>query len=178
MTVEQFTRAVGRIIANLEKTRQTETELLAGDALALIKNRVQNTGKDFREQKFPAYSTTQVPSYWYANRALNQSAKNKLKKKKTVSYREFRRFNGLPTNYTNLTFTGGMWRATGAEIRSSDRLRTVAEISGTNPRAARLLGFNSIRYGNVLRISEKEREILENANKQRVLKIIRGTIGQ
>jgi len=71
-----------------------------------------------------------------------------------------------------------MWRATGAEIRSSDRLRTVAEISGTNPRAVRLLGFNSIRYGNVLRISQREREILQEANKQRVLKIIRQQLGQ
>ena len=178
MTVEQFTKSIARIIAKLEQTRQTETELIAGDALALIKNRIQNEGKDFREQKLPAYSNTKVPSYWYASRALNQRAKNQLKKQKTTSYKEFRRFNGLPVNITNLTFTGGMWRATGADVRSSDRLRTVAEISGTNPRAVRLLGFNSIRYGNILRVSEKEEDILKQANKQRVLKVIRSLIGQ
>ena len=178
MNTKQFANAVGRIIKRLEQTRQTETELIAGDALALIKNRVQNEGKDFKEQKFKSYSTTQVPAYWYAARSLNQNAKNKLKKRKTASYKEFRRFNGLPVNYTNLTVTGGMWRATGADVRSSDALRTVAEIAGTNPRAVRLLGFNSIRYGNVLRISQREREILEEANKQRVLKIIRSQLGQ
>lgn len=178
MNVEQFTRAIGRVIRRLEQTRQTETELIAGDALALIKNRVQNEGKDFKEQKLTSYSTTQVPAYWFAARSLNQAAKAKLKKRKTASYKDFRRFNGLPVNYTNLTVTGGMWRATGAEVRSSDALRTVAEISGTNPRAVKLLGFNSIRYGNVLRISQREREILQEANKQRVLKIIRQQLGQ
>ena len=94
----------------------------------------------------------------------------RLKKKGYfVSYTDFREANNRQTNFVDLTFTGRMWKETGAQVRANDLTRSLVVLDATSARSDRLIDFNSERYGNILRPSEKEIDMVNRANFERVL---------
>lgn len=93
--------------------------LVAADMAASIANRVINDGENSEGGKFSAYSTKDVPAYFYYGRSRNAGGEAKVKaaakKKEGVSYRDFRQFNGLPVDKKNFSFSNAMWRGFGVK---------------------------------------------------------------
>jgi hypothetical protein len=178
MTVEEFSRKLAITKQLLTNNRDSETLIIAREARALIVRRIQNDRKDAMGQSYGGYSDNDLPLWFYRGKSLNIGNEKKVqaagkKQGGKLSYVDFRRLNNLQTEAVDMTFTGGMWKETTADIIASTPDRSVATITGRTNRARKLLGFNSERYGDVLKLSKLEVDMLERANKQRVLKIIR-----
>lgn len=169
--VEQYKQRILEFIKELSKTRRDDTLLISKELLALIRLRVQNKGEKFNGSLFGRYSQAVVPNWYFDKRHNSTGAKNRLKKKGYfVSYVDFRQANNLQTNYVDLTVSGKMWREAGAVVRSDTESRTVIQIGGTTNYSDRVIDYNSQRYGNILLPSDKEIDMVEKANFERVLK--------
>lgn len=178
MRVEDFLKRLEAFKLKLNQTRDTETLILARDARAMIVRRIQNERQDFAGQSFGGYSAVDVPAFFMRGRSLN--AGNELKVREfgkknggVMSYKDLRTLNNLQVESVDMTFTGRMWRETIAELQTVSSTKAVATIAGRTERARKLLGYNSKRYGNVLRLSKKERAILNAGNRERVVKLLR-----
>lgn len=178
MLVQEFSNKIRILKQLLANNREAETLIIAREARALIVRRIQNEHKDYAGQSFGGYSTNDLPLFYFYGKSLNAGNEKKVRAagKKNggkLSYLEMRQLNNLQTDAVDMTFSGGMWKETTAEIQSSNFEKTVATITGRTNRADKLLGYNSEQYGDILRLSAMEIDMVQRANKQRVMKIIR-----
>lgn len=92
--------------------------LVAADLAADIANRVIDTGESSDGSKFSAYSTKEVPAFFYYGRSRNAAGEAKVKaankKRQGVSYSQFRGFNGLGQT-KNFSFTNQLWSGFGVK---------------------------------------------------------------
>lgn len=112
--IERMNKMEQRLL-NLSNDVAAEGATLCAD----IADRVINEGKDANGGNFSAYSTKEVPAFWYIGRSLNASGDAKVraaaKKKEGVSYKEFREFNNRPIDKKNFSFSNDMWRGFGVQ---------------------------------------------------------------
>lgn len=98
-------------------------EVAANDCLALVKDRIINTGRDrngtiFSDRKGEtAYSDKKVPIHYFSNvdtRGNNKKKVDDLLKRVGfyASYADWREENNLQTDHVNFQFTGRMWETT------------------------------------------------------------------
>lgn len=156
------------------RRNKTKTALRIGfDVLALVKKRVQLTGKDSKGKPFPGYSHAVVPKPFFYGRSRSPGAEQRLKAKTSwfVSYKEFRDINDLETDFVDLTFTGQMWKRTGVKLIKSTSALTVVELGGRNEDAQNKINWNSKRYGeSILTLSKKEEDMVYDAYRAYILK--------
>lgn len=167
----QFKEAVRVLKSNLDAERQREGVLIAKEGLALIRLRIQNTGKDeFGKLIQSGYSNAKVPA-WFFDKISNKGAQKRLRAKGYfASYSDARKANNLQNRYVDLTFTGGMFKGLGVDIVSNGEGLTVTQIGAQNARSERLVGYNSERFGAFIRLSDEEKQQLAKANLERVVK--------
>jgi hypothetical protein len=135
MSPNEFLQLWAQLKIALIKNRAREVLLTSSESLALIRLRVQNTGEDADNITLGFYS---------------------------AQYERKRERENLPTDFVNLTATGGMWRETGVFLEEETETSSTAVVTGRTQRAANLLTFNSDRYGDLLRLSgEEERQITQ-----------------
>ncbi|MCB0541903.1 MAG: hypothetical protein KDC70_00210 [Saprospiraceae bacterium] len=117
MTISEFAAKIERAAARLDAEIEAQASKAGADLVALVTNRVIQTGRDAEGGNFSAYSTAEVPAFFYFNRSRNSGAEAKVrakaKKKEPISYRDFRELNNLNTSPKNFEFTGAMWRGFG-----------------------------------------------------------------
>ncbi len=157
--ISQFSKALRRVAKALRASHQKRATAVASDTYALIRDRIIEKGESHTGAKFPAYSTKQAPKYYYFNRSRNNGADQRVRKlrKKTLSYAEFRRINGLQIGHVDLFFTGAMWRGTGVEVKTAVPGLVTIQIKGKTEEAREKLTWNNIRYKtNVLQPSTGE----------------------
>jgi hypothetical protein len=177
MLINEFIRRLNLIKNELVKTRPIETELIGREALALVRRRIQSTGKDYANADLGSYSTVQLPAFFYFGKSANNAGENKIKaaakKGQKVSYKELREFNNRETSFVDLTFTGAMWREMDVRTSQNSVEKSVATIEPRTARSKKVADYNSIRYGNILRLSKDESRMLRIANFDRVVKVFR-----
>ena len=175
MLIPDFIRRLRLVKNDLIKNRAIETELIGREALALVRRRIQNSGKDFAGADIGSYSTVQLPAFFYFGKSANNAGENKVKqaakKGQKISYKDFREFNNRETNFVDLTFTGAMWREMDVKVVQNTVEKTVATIEPRTARSKKVADYNSLRYGNILRLSKDESRMLRIANFNRVLKV-------
>ena len=87
-------------------TRPIETEMLAREALALVRLRIQRQGGDENGSAFGQYSDAVVPR-WYFDKLMTSGSKKVLERKGWfVSYKDARDARGFQTDTYDYTFTG------------------------------------------------------------------------
>ena len=168
---KQFKQAVRVLKASLDAERSREGVLIAKEGLALIRLRIQNTGKDeFGRLIQKGYSQAKVP-VWFFDKISNKGAQKRLRAKGYfASYSDARKANSLQNRHVDLTFSGGMFKGLGVDIVASGEGISVTQIGGQNARTDKLVGYNSQRFGAFLRLSEEEQKKLSQANFERVVK--------
>jgi len=176
MLIKQFISLLDNLKNDLITERPNETLLIAKEALALIRRRIQTEGEDLNGVQLGHYSDVPLPPFYFDNKSINASGAKAVEaaKKKGVglSYKGFRRANNLPTDKVTLTFTGGMWREMDVQITENDQNKTTALIEPRTARSRQVALYNSERYGNILGLSKDEIRILRIANLNRVKKSI------
>lgn len=172
-----FINKLQLIRQDITANRPTETLLMAKELLALVRRRIQNTGRDYNEQPLGSYSDNDLPAFFYYNKSLNASGEQAVKKAQKagtgLSYKEFRRANNRQTEFVDLNFSGTMWREYDAEIIAANDLSATARINPRTPRSQNVAGYNAKRYGEFIRPTDNERKMLIQANRERVLKSLK-----
>jgi hypothetical protein len=142
----------------IKQTSEQRAVAVSGDVLAAVQNRILNTGKKSDGSKFPKYSKTQLPKFWFFDRSLNNGSGNRVKrlKKKTISYAEFRKLNNLRTDITDLRFTGEMWKGVKVVVDSRSFGRVSVSLKGTTKPSAQKVEWNSLRYGGSILTPSKD----------------------
>lgn len=177
-----FINKLQLIRQDITANRPTETLLMAKELLALVRRRIQNTGRDYNEQPLGSYSDNDLPAFFYYNKSLNASGEQAVKKAQKagtgLSYKEFRRANNRQTEFVDLNFSGTMWREYDAELIAANDLSAVAVINPRTQRSEKVAGYNAKRYGDFIRPTDDERKMLIQANRERVLKSFKKILGK
>lgn len=180
--LDKFLQKLAAIKQALTNNRPNEALIIGRESLALIRLRIQNTGKDAINRTLGNYSTTDIPAWFFRGKSVNASGRagveKAIKANEKISYSDFRQFNNRETKFVDLTFTGAMWREMEAIITTNNAERTNVSIQPTTPRTAKVLGYNVNKYGRILDNTESEINMLSLANKNRVLKVFRDVLGR
>lgn len=134
MTPEETAHALNNLAKLIAEQTPDMAQGAALTAKALIQERIQESGQDAIGAELTPYSE---------------------------SYRKLRNKKGYETAFTNVTFTGQMWRATNISSTTFEGSKYVVEIGGTDTPSKDKLNWNSERYGDLLRLSKNEENKLQ-----------------
>lgn len=145
MTLKELANAFGRMRQDLTNNRQKDAALIAADLTALVKIRIQSTGKNFEEQQFEDYTTP---------------------------YAKKRKKRGLQTQRVDFTDTGRMWASVQPRVTAhNDRTTQITVKAGDDENQTKLNGQFRKR-GNILLPTEKELQRIQALNKRRVIRVM------
>lgn len=164
MGFDQMLNNLEKFTSKLLAKRDAHALSLGFDAVALVSNRVQRKGMKSSGQKFKTpYSQNNLKSYYFPDRFVKYARKSGQK----LSYENYRKFLGLPTNIRNLTLTGGMWASIKPEVVESNDNRVVVEWKSGNDDKQKLVNVNSDREDtNILSLNDAEIKILDNRTRK------------
>ena len=134
MTPDEAAIRLNELAKLIAENTPDMTQTAALTAKALIQERIQELGEDANEVALTPYSDEYV------------NVRNK---------------KGYETTFTNLTFTGQMWRSTGIVNEGATAKGYTVEIGGGDATAKNKVQWNSERYGDILRVSKKEETQLQ-----------------
>ncbi len=134
MTTDEAAIRLNELAKLIAENTPDMTQTAALTAKALIQKRIQELGEDANEVALTPYSDEYV------------NVRNK---------------KGYETAFTNLTFTGQMWRSTGIVNEGATAKGYTVEIGGGDATAKNKVQWNSERYGDILRVSKKEETQLQ-----------------
>jgi len=147
MTATEFLDKLNRARDILVNTREQEALIIAFDLLALIKSRIQSTGKDYAGMAFIPYTPFTVKQ---------------------------RQKAGYQTGYVDFTQTGRMWANVHPVVKSHTEESTLVVIRGRDKDTIRKLSNQYNKRGNILTPSRGEQILVQQANKERILKALAG----
>jgi hypothetical protein len=144
--------SIRALIANIERAksalianRDNEALRIAFDLTALIKLRIQTEGKDADNKPFVPYD----PDY--------------AKERKGAGYQ---------IAFVDFTRTGRLMANIRPRLESAERDRATVVIEGDSQLSKDILSGQARKRGNILRASKEERAMVEQANRERVLKYL------
>lgn len=147
MTINDLSNRLTRGLQRLDSELEAQVSKAGADMVALITNRVVQTGENSDGGKFSDYSTTEVPAFFFFNKSRNASGeaqvRKKAKAKESISYKEFRGLNNLNTSPKNFEFTGEMWRGFGVAKIQKTPTGARLTIGGRNQASEQKIGWNS-----------------------------------
>ncbi len=179
MNLAEAISLIDNFLAAYDGEMTKVSEELATNAKSMIIHRIQTEGLEGRE-----YSTQKLPNFFFEGWELNAGGKallnppKKGRKKKGeaateevneagISYTEWRRANGLQTDHVDLTYTGRMLQNI-QSIKTEKRGEYyVTTVGAWNPENQQKMGWNFRRFGDFMKPTEKEKEILINLFNQR-----------
>ncbi len=186
------------ISAYIEVLRQRRAQIIAErrkaalqigvEAIALVKLRIQTTGKNAENEQFKGYSTNAIlvgsSSFDNQSNAKKIFGKRKNKKADWVTlpsgarlqvlvggYKKLRELDGYQAGYVDFTRTGEFWRSIAAQIESEDNERTLVIIKARDEKNQAKLDSFATKRGNILLLTSEEQEILNEISANRILKI-------
>lgn len=142
-TIADLRRAIRQGIDAMVAARENDVLRIATDQIALIKLRVQTSGKNAQGNAFTPYT--------------RPYAKNRVKA-------------GFQAEYVDFTRTGRMWANVKPVITASSVISATVEIKATLPKEQMKVEVHSKRRGNILEPSKAEIDAAKEANRTRITK--------
>jgi hypothetical protein len=131
---------------NLTLNRESDVLAIALDHIALIKLRIQSSGVDADGKDFAPY----VPPY--------------ARKRKAGGYQ---------VGFVDFTVTGRLMASVRPTIVQSNEFACTVELGAVDDRGKTILTGAEKKRGVLIRPSKEEIKIVENANRERILKYIK-----
>lgn len=193
LTVEQFSSQVNRLLQDAKQSQNEINARLARTALSLVRDRVLNTGLDYKGASFGKYSTNPLPGFWFVGKGLGKGADDKLSaelrkqrkagnKRPGVSYEQWREMNNLQTGHVDLKFTGDTWKDIAVLETNQSGWRAVTEIAskssisktqnGKTITTGQITEYLGEKYGNFLQTSDQEEKDLNEAFEDEIQQLI------
>lgn len=148
------------MIAKLKEFRDTLPAVLPDVAVS-----VSMAGKAIAERAIKdkgfgkAYSTTQVPAWFFKGKQLNNRGLTYLNKLEdaatedepaTSTWGEFRKAQGLQTDYVDLTYSGKMWAGMFPQDVQVTLFDYVAPLGNNSTEGQNKMNYNYERYGDFI----------------------------
>ena len=193
MSYADHARNIKAAIEELQATRVQNTQIIMQDMVALMKQRMIETGNIVGSGPHQ-YSRAEFP-YWFFAKAIKNYKKNatpregyyaafnpEIKKKELykktgywASYPEWREVTARPIAFINFSFTQQMWGATKAIELSRDRNGITYHVwaDASEKDAIDKLGWNIAKHGNILAFSKEEQALTSKLNRIRVLNVLK-----
>lgn len=169
MSFLNFAQNIKNFIDELNDNREAESILIAKESAALVRNRVQNDKQNADGSSFGTYSEAVVPQWMLYGKSLSDGAEERVKEGPYFqSYKDLREANNLPTDEINFTFSGSMFKNIGPIGVENSRYSTKVAIGGQTERAANILEWQADRHGNIIELSEEERQFIVEAHLERI----------
>ena len=144
MTAAQTAAKIRQNLADLRANRERELQIIGADLSTLIKLRIQGSGENYLNTKFSPYA----PGY----------AKQRQKK-------------GFQTSHVDFTRTGRLWTSVYPDVQGNSAVMTVVISAHGQDNIDKVEGAVKKR-GNILRPSQEELDLAEQANNARVQKYL------
>lgn len=144
MTIREYISRLKQSRANIAKERNNDALKIALDATTLVKLRIQQRGENADGQQYEGYT----PDY------------GKLGRKE----------QGYQADYVDFTRTGRMWANTLPKITAEKDNSITVEIRARDAENEAKQQGQFKKRGNILELSESEVAILQETNKQRIIK--------
>ena len=150
MNLREFSDILKQRVEAMNANRERDALIIASDLKALVQLRIQTTGTAYTGSQFSPYSE---------------------------GYKKKRAKGGLQTGIVDYTVTGQLWRNIRAEVTGSAANSVTVEITARDElNQAKLRGATvqpkSRPRGNPLIPNEEEIKIVQEANKNRVIKYL------
>jgi hypothetical protein len=145
--INEFAPAVDNLFQKIASGIPDINQIIAKDAIALIKNRLQEKGQTAENASFPAYS----PAY----------KKRKAKQNGEES-----------TSFRNFTLTGDMLRQLNIVSTGTENGQYTVTIGGKAALAQDKIDWNSEQVGDILEVSKDEQELFQQTLDDELQKII------
>ena len=157
-TINQLTKDLERKKADINKIIIESTTTAMGDAVAVIRRRVQETGVDANNKKFKPYTE----SYLRFKRGGVYITRTTPPKKK-------KRPNRAGNNLVNLTYTGEMWRSIGVISTKKDNNMFTIVAGGRDQETKDKMKWNSVKRPFFF-LSDEETKAIVNDWRNRIVK--------
>ena len=144
MTAAQTAAKIRQNLADLRANRERELQIIGADLSTMIKLRIQGSGENYLNTRFSPYT----PGY----------AKQRAKK-------------GFPTDKVDFTRTGRLWSSVYPDVQGNSAVMTVVISAHGQDNKDKVEGAVKKR-GNILRPSQEELDLAEEANNLRVQKYL------
>lgn len=179
MTISELQDKIARIERRLDSEIEAQGAKAGADLVALVTNRVVQTGKASDGSNFTPYSDTDVPAYLFYGKSRSGGAEARVrakgKKKEKISYRDFRELNNLNTAPKNFEFTGAMWRGFSVLNVQRSASGVTVVIGGRNEDSENKMTWNSEREKkSIIRPSRQELAIVRGNLQRWVNNVLNG----
>lgn len=158
ISVDEFSNNINAFINFCESNRVNNARLVGINALALIKKRVLQEGKDSEDSIIPGYSQVDVPAFYYSNKPTRSSSALSLLDD-FASYEDWRIANDLAIDKVTYFFTGEMWKSMRVAVLNEGRVF----IGPTGENNIKKVAGLTSQKGEFLRPTKKEQELLRVA---------------
>lgn len=161
---EVIAQARAAILAAAPRIAETQAQTV----LALSTYRIQNQGLAGAR-----YSGTQVPTWFFKDKAFNAGGRAYIKAHKKGTYQGFKQALGLPSDYVSLTLTGRMFRSLTTLPASASGTVFSSRIVAADEASAKVVRYNIVRYGDFLKPTDAEAAEVQAVGQQAVDRIMK-----
>ena len=183
MSPSEFNKKVELLGQLIQQGLPVINEKMALNGYALMRDRIQNEGTIGQNKSLGDYSDSELPAFFFKDKALNGGGENfylKAKKDgKGISYKDWRRANNRPTDKVTLTFSGTTLKDIGVVKQVSDGNKVVTVIGPKNTKTRKdgkstsdVVDFLGDRYGDFLEPNKEESAKLQKFLNNEVSNII------
>lgn len=192
MTLEEYNNNFEKATIEITKSIGQTMALLGNDALAVIKKRVQEEGKDAKGKEYASYSTKPMLANCSSmtSSACQRIAGSKEKRKElkwvtlkrggknirlfqiNEGYKQFRELHGRQTSHVDFTFYGTLWGGMRIISSGSEHNNGIVTVGPGNETGMKILEGNVKKRGQILDLSSKEITELAQTFKLKTLNIL------
>jgi len=145
MTAAQTAAKIRQNLADLQANRERELQIIGADLSTLIKLRVQGSGEDYLNTRFRPYN---------------------------VDYAKERQKKGFQISHVDYTRTGRMWASVYPDVDGNASVYTVVITAHGDDNIKKVKSAVLHKRGKILRPSQEELDLAEQANNARVQKYL------
>lgn len=176
MTFPELSARLNALVAELQQELRLEVERTAQTGLAMVTQRVSETGKDAKGASFKPYTR----EYELRKRAATGNVKKEGKKKRAArrsapasAEKPVGRYRG----FVDFTFTGQMLSSIGLEEAQADSKRIVVRVNGRDQETQLKMDGNDKHRPGWFRLSKEEVDILAQQSGERLGRYINEFLG-
>lgn len=173
MTPAALSDRIDALVAELQQELRLEVERTAQTGLAMVTQRVSETGKDAKGASFKPYTRP----YELRKRAATGNVKKEGKKKRAArrsapasAEKPVGRYRG----FVDFTFTGQMLSSIGLEEAQADAKHIVVRVNGRDQETQLKMDGNDKHRPGWFRLSKEEVDILAQQSGERLGRYING----
>lgn len=159
MTPEEFENNIENALNKTAEEMKPVMQEAALTGKAIITRRIQNLGLNKQ------YSDNKLPTFFFRGKALNSGGRSLYEKAKKegggISYREWRKANGLPVNNIRLTFSGKMFQGWNQAASQRDKYIIRGLVGGINKEVRDKLRWNKSRFPNFDKPTSEEKKLIK-----------------